>query len=139
MAQLVAQSEGIPLPQPGLVSQPFWDGCARGELLFQRCRACGKAIFNPAPICRFCRSDDLAWERSGGRGTVYSWTVVWRPQTPAFTVPYAPVIVDLDEGFQMVSNLIGCDSDSVRSGLRVAVEFHRVGDGVQLPYFKPLG
>ena len=60
---------------------------------------------------------------------MYSWTTVWRPQTPAFTVPYAAVIVDMDEGWQMLSNLIGCEHDAVHVGMPVEVEFHPIHDG----------
>lgn len=138
MTMLEAQGEGIPLPQPSIVSQPFWDGCARGELLFQRCGNCGRAVFNPVSRCRYCLSPQLAWERSEGKGAVYSWTVAWRPQHPSFTVPYAAVIVDLDEGYQMLSNVIGCDSDDVHVGMRVEVTFQPVGGDIHLPYFRPV-
>ena len=40
-----------------------------------------------------------------GLGEVYSWTTVWRPQTPAFSVPYVAVIVELDEGFWLLANM----------------------------------
>ena len=30
-----------PVPEPTPDTQPFWDGCARGELVLQRCRGCG--------------------------------------------------------------------------------------------------
>jgi uncharacterized OB-fold protein len=131
------QHAGIPLPEPTVVSQPFWDGCRRGELLFQRCGRCATANFLPTPACRSCLSPDLAWERSAGRGTVYSWTVVHRPQTPAFTVPYAVAIIDIDEGYQMMSNLIGLAPDDVAIGLRVEVDFREVTPEITLPYFRP--
>ncbi len=67
---------------------------------------------------------------------MYSWTIAYRPQTEAFTTPYAPVIVDLDEGFQMLSNLIDCDTNDLAVGMRVQVEFHEVGP-MTLPYFRP--
>jgi hypothetical protein len=118
-------------------SRPFWDGCAVGELRYQRCRACGRALFNPGPICRQCRSRDLDWRVSQGQGTIYSWTVSWQPPSPGFAVPYAPVIVDLDEGYQMLSNVIDCDTAEILVGLEVEVEFCPVGDGVNLPYFRP--
>jgi uncharacterized OB-fold protein len=57
---------------------------------------------------------------------------------PAFSVPYAVAIVRLDEGYDMVTNIIGCSPDEVRTGTRVIVEFHDVGEGVNLPYFRPL-
>jgi len=133
---LLPQKAGIPLPHPTPVSQPFWDGCALGELRYQRCRQCGRALFNPTSVCRWCGSDSLAWELSQGRGSVYSWSVVWRPQSTAFHVPYAAMIVDLDEGYQMLSGLIGCEHDEVEVGMRVAVEFHAAGE-MTLPYFSP--
>jgi uncharacterized protein len=137
VTQLQPQRGVIPAPDPSGLSKPFWDGCQRGELLFQRCADCGAATHTPAYICSQCTSRALTWERSSGRGVVYSWTVVWRPQIPAFEVPYAPVIVDMDEGWQMLSNLVGCAVDDVAVGLPVEVEFHAVASGFQLPYFAP--
>jgi uncharacterized protein len=134
---LVPQSGDIPLPRPTLTSEPFWEGCAQGELRFQRCRHCGAAVHTPAVLCWACWETDLDWEVSSGRGAVYSWTLVWRPQTPAFVVPYAPVIVDLEEGWQMLSCLIDCESNEVAVGMPVAVAFRPVGEGLALPYFRP--
>jgi uncharacterized OB-fold protein len=135
---LVPQPAAIPAPVASPLSQPYWDGCARGELLFQRCGACGRPNFDPPLLCRWCGSRDLSWERSAGNGTVYSWTVVWRPQQPSFVVPYAPAIVDIDEGYQMLANIVGCDVEDLAVGMRVAVEFHPVSDGVVIPYFRPV-
>lgn len=139
MTRLEPQSEGVPLPQPSSWSRPFWDACARGQLIFQRCQDCHSPVFNPALLCRFCGSRSLEWERSAGRGELYSWSVVWRPQTQAFRVPYAPAIVDLDEGYQMVSSVIGCGPDDLRLGMRLSVCFHPIGGGVSIPYFRPSG
>src|SRR3954467_7973141 len=136
MSVLQPQSSGIPLPHPTPLSQPFWDGCAASELRYQRCESCDSPMFIPAMVCRSCGGRSLRWERSEGRGTVYSWSMVWRPQSPSFTSPYAAAIIDLDEGYQMLSNVIGCSPDDVRSGMRGGVEFHDVG-GIQLPYFRP--
>jgi hypothetical protein len=134
---LEPQREGIPLPVPTATSQPFWDGCGRGELLYQRCGSCGRPVFNPASVCRWCGGADLEWLRSAGEGSIYSWTVAWRPQRPSFQTPYVPIIVDMDEGFQMLSNLIGCEPDAAHGGMRVIVEFHSVGGDITLPYFRP--
>jgi len=67
---------------------------------------------------------------------VYSYTIAWRPQSPRFTTPYAPIIVDLDEGVQILSNVIRCAVEDVHVGMRVTVEFVPVGT-VTLPYFRP--
>jgi uncharacterized OB-fold protein len=134
-------SEPLP-PQTGPVphasshvSAPFWEGCRSRELRYQRCEACGLSNFPPTEQCRQCLSADLSWQRSGGGGEIYSWTVVHRPVTAEFAPPYAPAIVTLDEGYQMLTNIIGVGPDSVKIGMRVEVEFHAVGPDVTLPYF----
>lgn len=137
MTLLAPQPRDIPAPVPGGVSEPYWDGCARGELLFQRCLDCGGATHTPAVMCAHCTSRRLEWERSAGTGTIYSWSVVWRPVSPRFEVPYAPIIVDMAEGWRMLSNLVGCEHDAVAVGLPVEVEFHALEGGIHLPYFRP--
>jgi uncharacterized OB-fold protein len=63
--------------------------------------------------------------------------VVWRPQRPVFAVPYAPAIIELDEGYRWMSAMIGCTADVLQPGLRVEVEFHPVSETIVLPYFRP--
>jgi len=137
MTLLHPQPPGIPLPTPSPLTQPFWDGCARRELRYQSCTACGRAIFDPAYACRFCGATELAWKLSAGRGSVYSWSTVWRPQAPEFVTPYVAAIVALDEGYQMVTNIVGCAVDDVRTELPVQVTFHDAG-ALTLPYFQPV-
>ncbi|WP_081288578.1 Zn-ribbon domain-containing OB-fold protein [Mycobacterium asiaticum] len=134
---------GRPLrPQAGAVphaashlSTPFWDGCRSEELKYQRCQGCGAANFPPTEHCRHCLSDELAWLSSAGVGEIYSWTIVYRPVTAEFEPPYAPAIVTLDEGYQMLTNLVGVAPDEVAVGMRVRVQFHGVTDDLTLPYF----
>jgi uncharacterized OB-fold protein len=133
---LAPQPDGIPLPTVTEVSAPFWDGCARGELLFQR-SVCGRIIWIPEATCRWCGSDEHTWERGAGKGEVYSWSVAYRPVSPAFHAPYAAVIVALDEGYRILSNLVGCEVDDVREGLRVRVVFRAYEGGITLPLFEP--
>lgn len=137
-AQLLApQPLGIPIPEPGRLSMPYWQAAARGELVFQRCVPCGSVPMKPVSVCAECGSRDLAWQPSAGLGSLYSWTVVGRPQTPAFIVPYAPAIVRMDEGWWLMSSVIGCAPGDLADGLRLAVEFHPVSDVLRLPYVRP--
>jgi uncharacterized OB-fold protein len=57
---------------------------------------------------------------------------------PSFAVPYVAIIVTMDEGWQILSNLVGCEHDAVEIGTRVEVEFHEMEDGFTLPYFHPI-
>lgn len=127
----------IPLPRPTALSQPHWDGCREGRLRVQRCEDCGAYVFVPQPLCTHCLGARLAWVESAGRGTVYSYTVVHRPQRPEFAVPYLVAIVALDEGFHMLTNLVECAPAEVTIGMRVEVAFRRMSDEITLPYFRP--
>jgi len=139
MNVLRPQPPGTPAPVPSPFSAPFWEGCRHEELRFLRCSQCHLAIADAARICSRCHSRDLRWEQSQGRGRLYSWTIVWRPQTPMFTVPYAVAIIELDEGIFAVSAIIGCTPDDLYEGLPLMVEFHPVNEEQKLPYFRPIG
>jgi uncharacterized OB-fold protein len=117
------------------VSVPFWRGCQSGELRYQRCEACGLSNFPPTERCRHCLSAELVWKQSRGFGEIYSWTVVRRPVTAEFEPPYAPAIITLDEGYQMLTNVVRVAPDELAIGMRVHVQFHTVGPDVTLPYF----
>jgi uncharacterized OB-fold protein len=134
---LEPQPIGIPVPNPSPASKPYWEGCARGELLYQRCDDCGTIALRPSSVCGHCLSRALSWAASAGHGKLYSWTVVWRPQRSSFTVPYAPAIVTLDEGFRMVSSIIGCEPEELGADMPLAVDFHPASDEIFLPYFRP--
>jgi uncharacterized protein len=136
VTSLRPQSGPVPHGQ-SQVSHPFWEGCRSGELRYQRCAACGLSNFPPTEHCRQCLGSDLAWTRSDGVGEIYSWTVVHRPVTPEFEPPYAPAIITLDEGYQMLTNIVGVAAEDLAVGARVQVEFHAVGADLTLPYFKP--
>ncbi|WP_261567337.1 Zn-ribbon domain-containing OB-fold protein [Frankia gtarii] len=118
-------------------SRPFWTGCDAGELRFQRCDGCGAAVFPPSGNCRSCLGGDLQWVASSGHAVLYSWTVVWRPVTKAFEAPYVPAIVDVDEGFQMLTNLVGLELEDIVAAMPLQVTFHRVDGALTLPYFMP--
>ncbi len=121
------------------VSVPFWQGCRLEELRYQRCAACGLANFPPTENCRQCLSAELNWTPGGGVGEIYSWTVVQRPVSAEFAPPYAPAIITLDEGYQMLTNIVGIAPDDLAIGLRVQVQFHNVETDLTLPYFTGSG
>ena len=129
-------ADDLPVPRPTALSQPFWDGCARGELLVQRCTLCGHLHSTPQEFCRACNAEQLEWKPVSGRGRVYSYTTVWRPQTAAFEVPYVVAIVDLDEGPQLLTNLVDCDVAGVVVGMEVEVCF-RPRQELHMPMVRP--
>ena len=128
----------IPLPRPTALSKPHWDGCRDGVLRVQRCGACEHYVFIPQAVCTRCQADALEWVESTGRGRVYSYTTVHRPPRPQFETPFVVAIVELDEGWQMLSNLVECEPAEIESGLPVEVRFRAMSDEITLPYFAPI-
>ncbi|MBM4404695.1 MAG: Zn-ribbon domain-containing OB-fold protein [Chloroflexi bacterium] len=129
----------VPVPAADQESAPFWEGCNRGELLYQRCGACGKARFYPRPACPNCASESFTWEKASGKATLYSWTIIYPPTLPAFKdkVPYPVILVELAEGVRMISNIVDCKNEDLRIGMPLEVTFEKVSDGVTLHRFRP--
>ncbi len=127
-----------PLPLANEDTVEYWEACKRGELRLQRCAECGHWRFPPAVLCPRCLSERSSWERLGGRGKVYTFIVVHRPQHPAFyeEVPYNVAIVELDEGPRMHARIVGCPNEEIRIDMLVEVTFEKKNDDVTMPYFK---
>ena len=88
------------------LTEPFWDAATRGVLVRPVCRKCGLSHFTPKWSCPHCLSEDWGYEPSTGRGVVYSSTVVHRGPDPTWPTPYVLVIVDMEEGWSMLSRLV---------------------------------
>ena len=129
-------SRAVPRSTP--VSEPYWEGCRRGELRLQRCKDCSKLQFYPRLFCISCQGAELAWEAVSGRGTLASYTVVRRGVSKAYPAPYVVVLVDLEEGPRLMSQLVDCDPEAVVIGAPVQVQFVQWEEGVSLPVFNLL-
>ena len=97
-----------------------------GTLGFQRCRDCSSAVFYPRVICPVCGSVFLEWRSSGGCGVVYATTAVYRRNDE----PYNVALVDLEEGFRMMSRVENVPAEEVGIGLRVRFEVRGGEDGL---------
>jgi len=124
----------LPVPSPSSLSAPFWDAAAEGTFVLQRCRDDGHYEWTPQLACSVCLGDTLEWVPATGRGTIYSYSVVSRPQVPAFEVPYVVAIVELVEGPRMLTHLVDVTPDEVTIGAEVTISFVE-RTGVTLPCF----
>jgi uncharacterized OB-fold protein len=84
----------------------YFDALREGLLTYQRCEGCSAAVFPPRVLCPVCSADALAWQPSAGVGTVYSASTL----TPRDEEPYTVVLVDLDEGFRVMSAVATVDA-----------------------------
>jgi uncharacterized OB-fold protein len=134
-------TRGVPLPEPTADTLPFYEAARRGELRFQRCTACGTFRHYPRPTCPRCLGRDHTWERSNGRGRVYTWTIVRGPTLPAFEhkLPYNVVDVLLDEGVHFISEVLDCPPEALHADMRVEAVFVPVSDEITLVKFRRVG
>jgi hypothetical protein len=105
----------------------YLEGLGHSELRYQRCGDCGAAVFAPRVLCNGCGSTALHFEVSAGLGTVYSSTAVTQRDAAAYSV----CLVDVDEGFRMMSSVVDVAADDVEIGMRVTARFEPVeGDAL---------
>ena len=128
-------------PLPGISDDTrfFWDGARAGKLLIQRCKGCGELRHPPGPVCPSCHSFEWDTVEASGRGTVYSFVVMHYPEVPPFDHPNPIVLVELEEGTRLISQIVGIQPGEVRIGQAVQVEFNSFNDGeLVLPQFRPV-
>jgi uncharacterized OB-fold protein len=117
-------------------TQFFWDAAAQGELRVQRCSGCGLLRHPPGPACPRCQSLEWATSLMSGRGTLYSYTVLHHPLPAGFDRPAIVVVVELEEGVRVVSNIAGAAVESLRIGEPLEVFYLPQEEGWTAPQFR---
>jgi uncharacterized OB-fold protein len=128
------------LPTPVGLGAEWYAHLARGELRFQRCDACGNWRHPPRHLCPACGSEDWSWQPVRGRGAVFSWTITHQALHPGFAgkLPYAVLIVELEEDVRVVCGARGLDNDDLALDLPVTIEIDRVNEELGLLYARPV-
>ena len=112
----------------------YLDRLERGELAYQ-VAADGTPVFFPRVLAPGSGDTVLAWRSSKGLGTVYATTVLHPRGEPAYNV----ALIDMDEGFRLMSRVDGIDPAAVHIGLRVRAGVGRDTEGTPCPVFTPEG
>ena len=121
-------------------TRAYWEGCGRQELVLQRCRDCNTVQHRPRGLCVSCLSDAIEHFAASGRGVVYTFTVTNQNGLPGFrdACPYVLAYVALEEGPQLMTNIVGCEPDAVEVGMPVVVDFVDVTEeGAEQPAAVP--
>lgn len=128
-----------PRPDTRNAGLAYWKAASEGRFVLPSCVPCGKPFWHPRPHCPFCGSDQVEWKAASGRGSIHTYTVVRQSAHPWFRerVPYVVAMIELDEGPLVMSNVVECDPEAVRIGLRVRVTFERLDADVGVPLFVP--
>jgi len=129
-----------PLPKPNADTRPFWEGCKKNQLRFQKCRHCDHIRWPPSVICPKCHSSDTEWIVARGKGMIYSYVVYHVAFHPAFEsdLPYVTAVVKLAEGPYILTNIVGCDPSKLKCDMPVEVVWDDSSQEFNLPKFKPV-
>ncbi|AZM53857.1 hypothetical protein DMA15_15795 [Streptomyces sp. WAC 01529] len=146
MADAKKTAEPLLMPTVDEDGTPFWTYAARGELRIQTCAepTCGEPRFPPRPCCPHCQSFATRWQKTSGRGRIWSYVVPHPPLLPAYAAhaPYNAIVVELADAprIRLVGNLVASpdaplnsvDPARLRIGARVQVVFADL-DGITVP------
>ncbi|OYV35032.1 MAG: hypothetical protein B7Z80_19580 [Rhodospirillales bacterium 20-64-7] len=106
----------------------------RGELGYQYSPSANQVVFYPRLLAPVTGASDLEWRVSQGLGTVHATTVVHPQQGEAYNV----CLVDMDEGFRLMSRVEDIPPSAVKIGMRVRFRVHAPeGDEDPYPVFTP--
>ncbi len=116
----------------------FFAAARAGRLMVQKCDSCGTLRFPAFELCSKCNSTKSSWVAVSGRGEIFSYNIMHQVYHPAFAteVPYAVVVVELEEGCKFVSNLLGVKPHEIQCGMPVEVVFEKVTPEISLPKFR---
>lgn len=127
-----------PLPKIDELNQAHWHGAQHGRLMIQQCKICNTYRYPFKKMCTHCYSTEVDWKQVSGKGSIWSWCVFHRPYFKGFEseMPYNVVLVKLDEGIFIYSNLVGELKEKPHIGMRVKAFFDEVTPEVSLVKFE---
>ncbi len=113
----------------------WWEMAAEGKLGIQCCSQCKTLRHPPRPMCGECGSMEWHALEASGTGTVCSFTILRHPQFPGYEYPLIIILVDLEEGTRITSQLVDCEPEDVSFGMPVTMKIQEDPDGFKLPVF----
>ena len=110
----------------------------RGELLLQHCTDCGAVVYYPRPLCPRCWSDRLEWRAVRGQGRILAFSLIHRPNQPAFfeEIPIVLAEIELAAGPLMLARVIADRAGAVQTGAQVALVDRDEARRFPLPTFR---
>ena len=128
-----------PIPVADEASKPFFDGANEGKLMLVKCSQCGTHRLPGRERCLDCWSTESEWAQASGKGKLYTYGIMHQKYHPAFAeeTPYNYALVELDEGPRLVTNIVDCEPDDMKTDMPVEAVFDHVSDEATLIRFRP--
>ena len=128
-----------PLPNVTSADRPFWEAAKEHRLTLPKCGQCGHVFFPPYLFCPQCISRDIRWIEASGKAKVWGHIEMAQPYLKSFEaeLPYNVVLVELEEGPMMFSNVVGVPNEAIQVGMPLEAIFDDVTSEMTLVKFKP--
>ncbi len=102
----------------------------RYNLIGNKCGSCGKVFFPPREACPDCRRKSMGKMKDfklSGKGEVITYTIIHvGPEAFEEQVPYPVAIIKLDEGPCVTAQIVDCDIEDVKIGMKVESTFRKI-------------
>jgi uncharacterized OB-fold protein len=104
---------------PESPEQRFLAELATGTAKVQQCAECGQKFFQPRTHCPHCRSPRYSWAPLSMTGVLHSYTNLPAQKDRA---AYNVVLVDMADGFRMMSTCPGMELDMSAIGQQLVAQ-----------------
>lgn len=119
-------------------SKRYWDATREQKLVIQFDAKTGKPQFYPRPVSIYSGRRTLEWREVSGKGEVFSFTIARRAREPfRGHEPFLIALVKLDEGVNVMANMVNCSIETIAIGLRVKPYWAPLPNGTHLLMFEP--
>lgn len=102
----------------------------RYNIIGNKCGSCERVFFPPREACPHCRRKSLGKMEDiklRGKGEIVTYTIIHvGPEAFEKQVPYPVAIIKLEEGPQITAQIVDCNIDEVKIGMKVENTFRRI-------------
>lgn len=102
----------------------------RYNIIGNKCGSCERVFFPPREACPHCRRKSFGKMEDiklRGKGEIVTYTIIHvGPEAFEKQVPYPIAIIKLEEGPQITAQIVDCNIDEVKIGMKVENTFRRI-------------
>src|SRR5262245_58726309 len=125
-------------PRPRTFSKAYWDATRDKRLLVQYDKRSGKYQCFPRANSMYDARREAEWREESAKGQVFSYTIAHRARPPFQShEPFAIGLVTLDEGVNVMGNIVHCTREQLKIGMRVKPFWAPLANGTHLLMFEP--
>lgn len=102
----------------------------RYNLIGNKCEECEQVFFPPRESCPKCRRKSMGKIkeiRLTGKGVIITYSIIHvGPEEFEEQVPYPIAVIQLDEGPRITAQIVDCDIQDVKIGMKVESTFRKI-------------